>query len=497
MYDSRHYDENTRLHGISLAMLQSTSTQCRQMMQTIQKIPAKGTTETMNQLSQNLVHMTKISEMMMKNREIAKKLHQIGQTAEQYRATSQRGTRIKSAPLRTMIKGMKSTSSEITRGVQKIVEKYKTPNERNMYDNCAPKRPENDEVTVKMSNCTKKQARMTSTSAKPKGRIQSMFTTTRYKVSNNTSTVLRTPRNKTNLRPGCHNTQSSPPPPPISTTNIPVPSINVTSTNVNGGNSKVHTTMPTTIPHIHVTPTNVNGGNSKVLPTIPTQIFPPNQVVNPTHGIGTPREHHAQVPSAPMYAANTRAAQAIAHDRSPMQDEEQGFLPDEKVSISTHPGAQAQSHTGCSFHSTSRTEPAPRLPNQAFHTRAKAWKTIIETKGIRNYTNSDLLLNQNKISNIVHAVSDSGATAHFIVDGAPVTNVKKADFPLKITCPNGGHIYSSHTCNLDIPWLPNEMTEAHIVPGIERWLIATRKFCNAGCQVVLTWRNVEFTTRES
>ena len=28
------------------------------------------------------------------------------------------------------------------------------------------------------------------------------------------------------------------------------------------------------------------------------------------------------------------------------------------------------------------------------------------------------------------------------------------------------------------------MTEAHIVPGIERLLIATRKFCDAGCQVV-------------
>ena len=78
MYDSRHYDENTRLHGISLAMLQSTSTQCRQMMQTIEKFPAIGTPETMNQLSQNLVHMTKISEMMMKNIGISKRLHQIG-----------------------------------------------------------------------------------------------------------------------------------------------------------------------------------------------------------------------------------------------------------------------------------------------------------------------------------------------------------------------------------------------------------------------------------
>ena len=382
MYDSRHYDENTRLHGISLAMLQSTSTQCRQMMQTIEKILAIGTTETMNQLSQNLVHMTKISEMMMKNREIAKNLHQMGHAAEQYRTTSQIGTKNNWAPLGTMIKGMKNTSSEITRGVQKIEETYKTPDERNMYENCAPKTPENDEVTVKMSNCTKKSARMTSTSTKPKGRIKPIFTTTNYKVSNNKSTVWRTPSNKTAPRPGYLNTQSSPPPAPISTTNIPDKFIPVTSTNVNGGNSKVNTTIPTSIPHSHVMPTNVNGGNSKVLPTIPTQIFPPNQVWNPTNEIQTPREHHAQVPSAPMYAANTHAAQDIARDKAPRQDEEKGFLPEETVSIPAHTGAQAQSHTGCSFHSPSRTEPASRLPNQAFRTRAQAWKTIVKVSKI-------------------------------------------------------------------------------------------------------------------
>ena len=86
--------------------------------------------------------------------------------------------------------------------------------------------------------------------------------------------------------------------------------------------------------------------------------------------------------------------------------------------------------------------------------------------------------------NIVHAISDSGATAYFIVDGAAVANLKKTKFPLRITLPNEGIIYSTHTCNLDIPWLPNEITDAHIVPGIERSLIATKKNCDAGCQVV-------------
>ena len=130
MYDSRHYDESTRLHGISLAMLQSTSTQCRQMMQTIQNYPALGTHEAMNQLNQHLVHMTKISEMMMKNREISKKLHQIGQTVEQYRATSQRGTKIIWAPISTMMNGMMNTPNENMHGLQKNNRKIQTSTQK-------------------------------------------------------------------------------------------------------------------------------------------------------------------------------------------------------------------------------------------------------------------------------------------------------------------------------------------------------------------------------
>ena len=44
---------------------------------------------------------------------------------------------------------------------------------------------------------------------------------------------------------------------------------------------------------------------------------------------------------------------------------------------------------------------------------------------------------------------------------------------------------STHTWNLDIPWLPNHVTEAHIVPGLAHAsLISTRKFCEAGCKVI-------------
>ena len=73
----------------------------------------------------------------------------------------------------------------------------------------------------------------------------------------------------------------------------------------------------------------------------------------------------------------------------------------------------------------------------------------------------------------------------FLVENAPGTNKKKAINPITITLPDGTAIRFTHTCNLDIPWLQHEMTEAHIVPGLTHLsLISTRKFCNAECQVV-------------
>ena len=63
-------------------------------------------------------------------------------------------------------------------------------------------------------------------------------------------------------------------------------------------------------------------------------------------------------------------------------------------------------------------------------------------------------------------------------------NLKRAKFPIAIKLPDGNIIYSTHTCNLDIPWIPHAVTEGHIVPGLAHSsLISTGKFCDAGCRV--------------
>jgi len=51
------------------------------------------------------------------------------------------------------------------------------------------------------------------------------------------------------------------------------------------------------------------------------------------------------------------------------------------------------------------------------------------------------------------ALSDSGASSHFLVDGAHAVNIKVDLNPLTITLPDGRALHSTHTCNLDIPWL--------------------------------------------
>lgn len=82
------------------------------------------------------------------------------------------------------------------------------------------------------------------------------------------------------------------------------------------------------------------------------------------------------------------------------------------------------------------------------------------------------------------ALSDSGATSHFLVEGAHAINIKMDNDPITITLPDGRAIQSTHTCNLDIPWLRSEATQAHIVPGLAHAsLVSTAKFCDAGYTV--------------
>jgi hypothetical protein len=55
-----------------------------------------------------------------------------------------------------------------------------------------------------------------------------------------------------------------------------------------------------------------------------------------------------------------------------------------------------------------------------------------------------------------HAIADAGVTVHFVLPGTPVTNITPAVTPLVINLPDGKKIESTHTCQLDLPWLPSK-----------------------------------------
>ena len=88
------------------------------------------------------------------------------------------------------------------------------------------------------------------------------------------------------------------------------------------------------------------------------------------------------------------------------------------------------------------------------------------------------------IINHASALSDSGATSHFIVEGGHITNKQIALNPITITLHEGATLQSMHTCNVDIPWLHHKATTAHIVPGLAHAsLLSTAHFCNASYTV--------------
>ena len=82
------------------------------------------------------------------------------------------------------------------------------------------------------------------------------------------------------------------------------------------------------------------------------------------------------------------------------------------------------------------------------------------------------------------AIADAGATSHFVLPGAPVENIQVATNPLEILLPDGDTIKSTHTCTLNIPWLPVAARQAHVVPGLAHTsLVSIKMLCDAGCLV--------------
>ena len=118
-------------------------------------------------------------------------------------------------------------------------------------------------------------------------------------------------------------------------------------------------------------------------------------------------------------------------------------------------------------------------------TRTEAWKQLAANNNLLDGKHNELMIDTSKLINALHyTIFDSGSTGNFRIEGAPVVNKCVAINPVSVTLPTGKTIMSTHKCNLDIPWLPHKITEAHIVPGLSHsLLILTMTFCDVGCKV--------------
>ena len=84
-------------------------------------------------------------------------------------------------------------------------------------------------------------------------------------------------------------------------------------------------------------------------------------------------------------------------------------------------------------------------------------------------------------------IADSGATSHFLTIDAPIVNKKIARRPLAITTAGGAVIYSSHTGELALPFLPIAARRCHVVPSLGNFsLLSIGQLCDANCDVIFS-----------
>ena len=81
------------------------------------------------------------------------------------------------------------------------------------------------------------------------------------------------------------------------------------------------------------------------------------------------------------------------------------------------------------------------------------------------------------------AITDSGATQIFVMDGISVHNQQKTTCLLKVALADGRRVMSTHMCDIIIPGLPT-MLVGHIVPDLSiASLFGIRVLTEMGCMV--------------
>jgi hypothetical protein len=95
---------------------------------------------------------------------------------------------------------------------------------------------------------------------------------------------------------------------------------------------------------------------------------------------------------------------------------------------------------------------------------------------------------------MTHAISNTGTTSIFMMDGVDVENKCVAKKPLVINLTDGWRIMLTYICNIPILRLPTILS-GHIVPDLApALLIRIPPLCKAGCRVIFDYNkcNVKY-----
>eukprot|EP00804_Cyclotella_cryptica_P028768 CCRYP_018720-RA/>CCRYP_018720-RA protein AED:0.37 eAED:0.37 QI:0/0/0/1/0/0.25/4/0/1148 len=84
------------------------------------------------------------------------------------------------------------------------------------------------------------------------------------------------------------------------------------------------------------------------------------------------------------------------------------------------------------------------------------------------------------------AIADTGASGHYFLPEAPLTNINAHAPCTTIRTATGQPLYSTGTATLNLPTIPPVTQHGHIVPGLTHNLISIGTLCDAGCTALFT-----------
>jgi hypothetical protein len=91
------------------------------------------------------------------------------------------------------------------------------------------------------------------------------------------------------------------------------------------------------------------------------------------------------------------------------------------------------------------------------------------------------------ITTSTSAILDSGTMGHYLITRTPCTDIKPATTPIVVHLPHGHTMQSTHTCNIDLPGLPQTSHQAHLFPALSNHdLLSVGQLCDHGCHVCFT-----------